>query len=116
MHPSGQVFLMIERLLEGVVSQRGITDAWLVEKDGFVIYSKESPNSQPANQAVQDWLSLAHNASDAQTVTLVQEQGFVLLRTLRIGVLILKAQRATNLGALRLALDKLSEGEGKMDA
>jgi len=116
MHPSGQVFLMIERLLEGVVSQRGITDAWLVEKDGFVIHSKESPNSQPANQAVQDWLSLAHNASDAQTVTLVQEQGFVLLRTLRIGVLILKAQRATNLGALRLALDKLSEDEGKMDA
>ena len=116
MHPRGQVFLMIERLLEGVVSQRGITDAWLVEKDGFVIYSKESPHSQPANQAVQDWLSLAHNASDAQTVTLVQEQGFVLLRTLRIGVLILKAQRATNLGALRLALDKLSEDEGKMDA
>ena len=116
MHPSGQVFLMIERLLAGVVSQRGITDAWLVEKDGFVIYSKESPNSHPANHAVQDWLSLAHSGSEPHTVTLVQEQGFVLLRTLRIGVLILKAERATNLGALRLALDKLSEDEGKMDA
>jgi predicted regulator of Ras-like GTPase activity (Roadblock/LC7/MglB family) len=102
---------MIERLLAGVVSQRGITDAWLVEKDGFVLYSKQS-----ASHAVQDWLALARNASEVQTVTLVQEQGFVLLRTLQIGVLILKAQRETNLGSLRIALNKLSADEANMDA
>ena len=116
MHPNGRVFFMIERLLAGVVSQRGITDAWLVEKDGFVLYSKQSANSQPASHAVQDWLALARNASEVQTVTLVQEQGFVLLHTLQIGVLILKAHRETNLGSLRIALNKLSADEANMEA
>lgn len=99
---------MLERLLSGVAAHRGVTDAWLVEADGFVLYRKEAPHSQPPTQAVHDWLALAQNAGTSQTVTLVQENGYVLLTHLPVGTFIVKAQRDTNLGSLRLSLQKLS--------
>jgi hypothetical protein len=39
----------------------------------------------------------------------------VLIRTLSLGTLILKAERATNLGSLRLALDRFTHDMAKME-
>jgi predicted regulator of Ras-like GTPase activity (Roadblock/LC7/MglB family) len=106
---------MLERLLAEVADHRGVTDMWLVETDGFVLYSKQVPDSQPPTLAIQDWLALSQNGTDAPTVTLVQENGYVLIRALSLGTLILKAERATNLGSLRLALDRFTHDMAKME-
>lgn len=71
------------------------------EADGFVVYTSVSGTSLPGDTSVKAWKELLAQTGPDKTVTLVQENGYVMLSALTIGTLVVKAKRTANLGALR---------------
>lgn len=76
----------------------------MFEADGFVVYTSGSGTSHPGDASVKAWKELLTQTGPERTVTLVQENGYVMLSALPIGTLMVKAKRTANLGALRQAL------------
>ena len=98
---------VLERMLEGLRELRGVQRIRLFEKDGFVVY--DSGANDAAATHVQSWRDLVEIAGPDRTITLVQERGYAFLRTVALGTLLVTAQRETNLGAARLAIEHVAE-------
>jgi predicted regulator of Ras-like GTPase activity (Roadblock/LC7/MglB family) len=82
-------------------------EVMVFEADGFVVYTSTSGASHPSDASVEAWKELLTQTGPEKTVTLVQENGYVMLSALPIGTLVVKAKRTANLGALRQSLATL---------
>ena len=95
---------MLERLFVDLVQHQGVIEATLFESDGFVLYTS-STNGRPPSLSTFEDCRKAMGTND--TMTLVMEEGYVLLRNTPLGILSVKCERAANLGSLRLTLDAI---------
>jgi len=109
MHPSTGPWTVLERLLREVVQQRGILSVLVFESDGFIVYSNQREVSQPADASVTGWKALLDQTESSDTVTLVQEDGYLILTPLPVGTLAVQAARTANLGALRQSIKAVNE-------
>jgi predicted regulator of Ras-like GTPase activity (Roadblock/LC7/MglB family) len=96
---------MLERLFVDLVQHRGVIDTTLFESDGFVLYTSSKSDHRPLLSQFEDCRK-AMRTNDS--MTLVMEEGYVLLRNTPLGILSVTCERAANLGSIRLALDAIS--------
>lgn len=100
---------MLDRMLEGLRSQRSVTQVTLFELDGFVLTSSNGEDTNPLSDEVRAWLDLIETAENSQLITLVHQHGYILLKRLVIGILLIRTTKDVNLGSLRLQIEKVAD-------
>ena len=97
---------MIEGILREVASLDGVQRILLVEMDGFVVYAHPH-HEQDEPSAVQTWLALLSASPEQSLVTLVMEEGYVMLKATNQRMLVTVCERGINLGRIRRLLENL---------
>lgn len=95
---------MIEALLRPLSDLSGFVSAHLIERDGFVVFSK-GPSA--GTDEIERWQALiATSPADAMT-TLVMENGYLILSPVALRILVVKCERRCNLGLVRRTMSGL---------
>ena len=92
---------MLERLFLEVVQTRGVTGTRLFEQDGYVLFSSP-PSAEGSSYSTFEECSTV--LGENTTMTLVFEDGSVMMRKTPLGWLCVTASRTANLGAIRQSI------------
>ena len=99
---------MIERLMRDIAQHSGVESLVVFEGDGFVIHATGT-SPHPERSEMKTWGDLLNAQDGTTTVTLVLERGYVMLKRIPLGTVMVRCDRQTNLGSLRKRLEDLLE-------
>jgi len=93
-----------QRLLNELVSQRGVTGVALLDRDGFVLFTE--PLHDDSVQTLGKAIALLDPKYSTGRVTLNGENGTIIVQELIGGkVLVLRCEVSSNLGRIRQKMD-----------
>ena len=95
---------VIERLMRPLVSLDDVSSLTVFEHDGFVIYQSEDNSNHTAHQLGR-WIELLSIVADTKNLTLVLENGHIILRKEKKFNVVLNLTRQANLGRARQTLE-----------
>ena len=87
-----------------LVSLDDVISLTVFEHDGFVIYQSESDSQHSPNQLAR-WIDLLSAAADTKILTLVLENGHIILRKEKKFNIVLNLTRQANRGRARQTLE-----------
>jgi len=95
---------MIEATLRALTSAEEVKTVHFLEKDGFLIYAYGNAPTEDASMNMTRWRTLLQTAEEGAMITLVMEQGYLILHPVGTRMLIVKCTRMANLGTVRTAI------------
>ncbi len=95
---------VLERLMRPLVTLDDVVSLTVFEHDGFVIYQSENDSNLAPHQLGR-WIDLLSAAKDSKTLTLVLENGHIILRKEKEFNVVLNLTRQANLGRARQTLE-----------
>lgn len=103
----GKVNTVFDRLLQPLADMREVRSVTLLDTDGFLIHTTavDATNSEPQRLR---WSQLCKERGD-ERITMMFERGVVVLGQAPLGVLLVHAAHAVNLGALYTRIDETLE-------
>lgn len=104
---SGKVSTVFDRLLQPLADMRAVRSVTLLDADGFLIHATavDATNSEPQRLR---WSQLCKERGD-ERITMMFERGVVVVDQAPLGVLLVHAGQAVNLGALYTRIDHTLE-------
>ncbi len=98
---------VFDRLLQPLAEMRAVRSVTLLDSDGFLIHTTamDATNSEPQRLR---WSKLCKERGD-ERITMMFERGVVVVGQAPLGVLLVHAAHAVNLGALYTCIDRTLE-------
>jgi len=97
---------VIERWMAELGALDHVTEAMLLERDGFVLSTTEH-EAYGSSLPVNHWIELANAARPGDVITLVLEDGYALISTVSLGILVVICEKQCNLGRLRTVITSI---------
>ena len=98
---------MIEATLRALTSIEEVQTVHFLEKDGFLIYAYGKEPTEEASMNMTRWQTLMQTAEEGAMITLVMEQGYLILHPVGTRMLIVKFSRFANLGTVRTTIREI---------
>lgn len=104
---TAEVSTVFDRLLQPLADMRAVRSVTLLDTDGFLIHATavDATNSEPQRLR---WSQLCKERGD-ERITMMFERGVVVVSQAPLGVLLVHAAQAVNLGALYTRIDHTLE-------